>query len=583
MGAGLWTTPQLHAFDPVRAGKDWIHVSWTAAFNPWAELHSYELQVRTVFGSEQTFNCEYMKNRNELHANYEGCSNIDWGPWVTVYTGTQRLARATGFNYTNPDNALEHRWELLLPGAPYWFRVRAVGKGSSGTSAWSAQLVAFTQLNATQDRFNIYLRGTGRNNPAHAIIQVDGRRLYERMDERGLVLAVFDRTDFELASIETFDTFGNRTAAYMMAQRLNQFDQRYVVLVVSVDAWEAQVSLTLARELALCGAYHLQSFPSVHSEKTILSPYSDADQSASSKGFGHPYAFIGIPGLGTGAGWEAIQYPTGHYRRSGLTPHAEIRATVYYDYVTRMFRIAPDVLHPSAGFFLGASPPQPSTLHNPMPTRPQNDTNQTANGNNVSVLAPHSLIRNQPPIPYEPYVSTVRQLMPLLLEANETNLQSRNRGYEITTVAGVHVVDPRPLDDTFTELEALWGGPSRRELSDPVINMTQHVTDVASLQPMTSANNDTFFVVGIPRKDRACYGFVREGYFNPLPPAECASYAPPTWPVTCCTPDQADRARVELFRCGTGLTPKICYPPDVSPPLSVMTVIDNLRFHVRAF
>jgi hypothetical protein len=98
--------------------------------------------------------------------------------------------------------------------------------------------------------------------------------------------------------------------------------------------------------MELCGAHHFGQFARVYSspagaEKFPSRTGDDLEMNAAQTYFGHPYAFIGIPGIGAGNGWEAINLPTSIYLRSGLLPKAEIRLGIYMDYIDSHYHVSP--------------------------------------------------------------------------------------------------------------------------------------------------------------------------------------------------------------------------------------------------
>merc|ERR1719375_2264963 len=154
-----------------------------------------------------------------------------------------------------------------------------------------------------------------------------------------------------------------------MSKDLRRFHQGHLVVVVSSDAWEWNAGSVLVRTMEWCGAYHFGQWSNVFAEQPHLaSPDSDLAQTASQQEFGHPYAFIGIPGLGAGMGWESLHYPTGHYlAEGGRAPKAIIRGIAYFDYVARHYRVKNmNVL--KADFYSKNNPPAPETIHRPMPS-----------------------------------------------------------------------------------------------------------------------------------------------------------------------------------------------------------------------
>lgn len=320
--------------------------------------------------------------------------------------------------------------------------------GCPKPSAWSEIQTTHTVLSASVDKINFYIRGTGKNAPDFSIIKMNRQVLYKRRDQTGLVLAVFSRLDLSLKWLETYDTHRNRTASLQMSKDIRMFNQSYFVVVLSTIAWEWRCTRTLAHTMEYCGAYHFGQWVHIFAEQPhYASPESDLQQDASQDEFGHPYAFIGIPGIGTGQGWESLMYNTGQYapKSEVNTPKAIIRGVAYYDYVARIFRLQ-DMVVNKVGFFEKNQPPGYESIHQPIPVR-------KAKPPPVGSL----MLARQ----YAPYVGTMRRHITSVIEANQT-VPPFNYAFSLTTVAGVRKVDPRPKSMYQTELERLWSGPSAR-------------------------------------------------------------------------------------------------------------------------
>jgi hypothetical protein len=348
-------------------------------------------------------------------------------------------------------------------------------------SNWSAIQTTHTVLSARVDKINFYVRGMGKNSPDYTTIIVNRQVLYNRRDETGLVLAVFSRLDFTIHWLKTYDTHRDRQASLQMSKDIRQFNQSYFVVVASTIAWEWKATRTLAHTMEYCGAYHFGQWVHTFAEQPHYeSPKSDLQKTASQDEFGHPYAFVGIPGIGTGHGWESLMYNTGHYvpTASVLTPKSVIRGTAYYDYVARIFRF--ESMHINrAPFFIKNVPPKSESIHNPLP----------AGKSKSSEL--HSTML---PKPFSPYVGTLQNHITSLIEANET-VPPFNYAFLIYTIAGVQRVDPRPRSKWVTEYERVWSGPSARYWP----------------------HNGTLLHEGILLNDRNCTAYLNWGYAEASP------------------------------------------------------------------
>eukprot|EP00929_Paragymnodinium_shiwhaense_P070176 TRINITY_DN35528_c0_g1_i1.p1 TRINITY_DN35528_c0_g1~~TRINITY_DN35528_c0_g1_i1.p1 ORF type:complete len:712 (-),score=75.35 TRINITY_DN35528_c0_g1_i1:148-2283(-) len=430
-----WQAPRMQPWDPIRATNTSVTVHWAPAWNPWSEVRYYELEARRPFGTPLHFaGMERLQFQELQNENPYFPGDAAWTNWSIVYTGLGR-AYTLGIPYGT--------------GHAAQFRVRACGPSLAfeGCSAWSAVQTAHAVLPAYQDKVNFYFRGMGKNAPNYTIIEVDERVIYKRRDETGLVLAVFSRLDFSLHWLRTYDTQRDRAQSVQMSKDIRLFNSSFFVVVVSSIAWEWHAGRTLARTMEYCGAYHFGQWAHVFAEQSHYeSPISDLQQVASQDEFGHPYAFIGIPGIGTGHGYESLMYSTGHYLAgaSVQVPKAGVRGIAYYDYVARQYRLQ-DIITTKADFYHKATPPFWETLHNPLPARKTVESN----------------FRLPEMRPYTPYVGTLQNHVTKIIEANGT-VPPYNYGFAITTIANVHRLDPRPRKFWVTELERVWLGSSAR-------------------------------------------------------------------------------------------------------------------------
>jgi hypothetical protein len=333
-------------------------------------------------------------------------------------------------------------------GVPLIF-VRPAREACPHPSDYSKIQTTHTILGGASDKINFYIGGMGMNSPAYAEIRINHQTVYKRRDQTGLVLAVFSRIDFSLQWLKNYDTHRNRTDSLQMSKDMRMFNETNFVFVASSIAWEWQATRTLAETMDWCGAYHFGQWVHVFAEQPHYeSPKSDLQKTASQAEFGHPYVFIGIPGIGAGHGWESLQFNTGHYIPTPTvgTEKGFIRGIAYYDYVARLYRFQNfDMKITKTDFFIKNQAPLSETIHNPTPAYKKDQ----------------SLTALMPPKPYEPYVGTLRHHVTKLIEANET-VPPYNYAFLLYTVAGVIRVDPRPRHKWITEYERVWSGPSAR-------------------------------------------------------------------------------------------------------------------------
>eukprot|EP00397_Hematodinium_sp_SG-2012_P028709 GEMP01030251.1.p1 GENE.GEMP01030251.1~~GEMP01030251.1.p1 ORF type:complete len:532 (+),score=99.68 GEMP01030251.1:44-1639(+) len=471
-----WVPPRFLPWDPMRATTNSILVSWEFAWNPTATLGAYELQIRSPEGDASAFSL-LLDLRHRSQENPRWDQMAPWGPWTQIYIGHARV-----FKITN-----------LRPGYPYGVRVRCTGeRGTDGMSPWSETQIVHTVWPPTLDRFPVYILGGGRNNPQNVTIQVDETIIYRDMFERGLVLAVFQRRDFSLVLLKTYDTFQSDEEADKMAKALRSIDSSHFVFVASIDAWELHVTSNLQRAMEFCGAYQFGQWVDI-----FQAPTTTKYRETSIGDFGHPYAFIGIPGLSAGMGWESMQLPTGHYLTAGKAPPAEIRMVMYFDYVDRHYYVSlPTVSVAESDFFVkGSPPPFGESVHNPVSGE---EHAAKCEAPNCNMWTPGVKTLLQPAPPYTPYIGTLRFHFDRIREANETEPPDYF-GFHIITKAKKRNLDPRPVHLLHTELDYVWGGSSARWETD---DLTHVVTNI---------------VQGIELDQRPCREWIYDGIFESNP------------------------------------------------------------------
>lgn len=496
--ASSWQAPLMQPWDPLRALATSITVAWTPAWNPWCAIDRYELQVRRPKGAPLRFaDLEPLRYRESDPEELFWPADQEWTPWMVNYTGLSRM-----YIYRVPAQTA-HAAQ---------FRVRACAAApQDGCSDYSPIQTAHTVLSAAVDKINFYIRGTGKNAPNYTEIVVNRVVIYRRRDETGLVMAVFSRLDFSLQWLQTYDTHRDRNAGLRMSKDIRRFNNTHFVFVASTISWEWHAPRSLVQQMERCGAYSFGQWAHIFAEQEhFASNFSDLQQTASQDEFGHPYAFVGVPGLGTGMGFEALTHNSGHYLVANLSQRAIIRGVAYYDYVARLYRIQ-DVKLTKADWYVKATPPSSPSLHNPVPTR--------------KVSSASALIAGMAPI-YTPYIGSLANRITQLVEANST-LPPYNFCFLLVTNAGVVKVDPRPRKYWVTELERIWGGASQRY-----------------------DNTGRLLNIGITGDSRMCGDYVINDY-REASPELCGPGG-----QACCS--IIDAPNIAVTACGIGVSPTIC-------------------------
>lgn len=112
------------------------------------------------------------------------------------------------------------------------------------------------------------------------------------------------------------DKIYNRTSLYKnandMAKKIREYDSSHFIIVTSNYAWESYFSDDLGRTLENCGAQLIKEFTYLAAARygnftrVYSNDFLSHDKLYKTKLF-HPYAFIGIPGLPPGMGYEQLR------------------------------------------------------------------------------------------------------------------------------------------------------------------------------------------------------------------------------------------------------------------------------------
>ena len=442
----VWTaSPALQPFHESRATGSSILLAWSTGKHSMEAIGHYEVRVRWPLAVEQY---DYKLQARPTERDFFALDRVtnrewakQWSEYTSVYSGLGRQ-----WNFSTP---------LSLNGTVrvFDFQVRAVSV-TGLVSEWSEPVLMHTVLENRLERFSVELVGTGRNNAMRSLITVGGTAIVNKTDLRGFALAVFDRSNFSLAHVDVYDVFTNRSESARMVADIQKQGPDKFIAVVSGDAWEWNLTPQLASVLEVYGAYYVGQWARVFSNSIRPWEYADLAETASQDTFGHPYALLGQWGLGTGGGLESIQLNTGHYLTTGKAQRAIVRVQVYYNYMLGRYFIGNRETR-SSDFFTKAQVPRPGTVHNPI-------------SQDHTVVPAYQV---QPQLPYAPYIGNLHKSLEYLMEANETvvwdEYNSTNYGFEIVQVLEklpdpLISNDPRVGSALETELERIWGGPTKR-------------------------------------------------------------------------------------------------------------------------
>ena len=113
-----------------------------------------------------------------------------------------------------------------------------------------------------------------------------------------------------------------------MAQTIRKYDYNYFIIVVSQYSFEKQFSKELGEALMHCGALSIAEltnhFSPRYGNKTVFEDIYGKSREIRTNEY-HPYAFVGIPGLSPGMGYEMLRSNQGFYLHNETTyPYADL-------------------------------------------------------------------------------------------------------------------------------------------------------------------------------------------------------------------------------------------------------------------
>ena len=115
-------------------------------------------------------------------------------------------------------------------------------------------------------------------------------------------------------------------------------------MVVSQYAWEPYFSLELGEALMHCGALNIAEMATHFSprfgNKTTFEDFYSKSRFTRTNMY-HPYAFVGIPGLSPGQGFERLRANQGFYLHDGDYPYADLFINLRYNALTSLYNFEP--------------------------------------------------------------------------------------------------------------------------------------------------------------------------------------------------------------------------------------------------
>ena len=284
--------------------------------------------------------------------NYILSNNSLWNEWSEKYSGSKRIIKLTDLNEGS------------------FYRIKYKISSRFTTSQFSE--VKLIPLQKANTKVNIFVQGTGRNNHDNAIVTLNNNIILKHGKFQGLAAITLNRKNLSVSSIKFFDTYHEntqneiKTVEYIkysydengniitnnenttietidpisennnLLKFLEAITMSKILIIVSCYGWEKFFLYETAEYLSIFGAlkikemansFFFKSNEDKFREQTIL------NQNL----YHHPYAFIGIKGIGVGNGFEVIQTNKGNYLSTENLPHAFLIVSLSFNKFNRAY------------------------------------------------------------------------------------------------------------------------------------------------------------------------------------------------------------------------------------------------------
>jgi hypothetical protein len=308
-------------------------------------------------------NLDFFRNweyNNDDFLNFYDINNSVWKSWVVAFSGKKRIVKLTNLK----SNSL--------------YRLRYVITSKYGISNFSKiNYIRTKRVDTAKDKdyAKIYIKGTGRNNHDNALVTINDTTVLRHGKFQGLCLIVLNRINMGVISIEFYDTINSPIGtgknnipytkyqynkdgslasksdifqdvtgvnssdkpAFRLLQKLNSLNESNIFILVSCYGWEKYFTPELADILARYGALNILEMKQYFN---FNSNNQNTESILNEHHYYHPYAFIGIPNIGPGKGFESLRSNKGHYLSVSDLPTAELLVKLKFNKYARNYYFA---------------------------------------------------------------------------------------------------------------------------------------------------------------------------------------------------------------------------------------------------
>ena len=284
--------------------------------------------------------------------NYILSNNSLWNEWSEKYSGPKRIIKLTDLNEGS------------------FYRIKYKISSRFTTSQFSE--VKLIPLKKANTKVNIFVQGTGRNNHDNAIVTLNNNIILKHGKFQGLVAITLNRKNLSVSSIKFFDTYHEntqneiKTVEYIkysydengniitnnenttietidpisennnLLKFLEEITISKILIIVSCYGWEKFFLYETAEYLSIFGALKIKEMANSFFFKSNEDKFKD-QTILNQNLYHHPYAFIGIKGIGVGNGFEVIQTNKGNYLSTENLPHAFLIVSLSFNKFNRAY------------------------------------------------------------------------------------------------------------------------------------------------------------------------------------------------------------------------------------------------------